>query len=279
MRIHSTMGIPYPHFELDRLPHVRLLSIGWYDPGPGEWELRKAINAHWTYYCNDRDGAILNAGSKAVPMRAGQLVIIPRSCRYDATCPVALRHMFGYFDVPGILNQHFQSVHRPLLVPASSTDGILQELLAQAGTAPSPAQNLRLAARIGLAIAEILPAEAFATANAFNDLIAPACTIINQNYAQPISNQTLARACGLSSTTFMRHFRKATGTTPAQALRMRRVQAAALELERGATSLDAVAKEAGFPNRTYLSRVFHAVLGMPPSAYRKRHHGVHASLL
>lgn len=264
------MGIPYEHFALDRLPRVRLLTIGWYDPGPGEWHLRRAINAHWTYYCNDRDGAVLRTPMGEVPLRAGQLVLIPGSCRYDAICPVALRHMFGFFDLPGLLHQRSLSVQQPLAVP-SVDDGILKELLAQPGVNLSPHQNLRLVACLNQAVAHVLPPEAFIAGDSVHDLILPACRIIDQSYAKPISNAELAAACGMSLTTFLRHFRKATGTTPTQVLRIRRVQAAALELERGATSLDAVAATSGFPNRAYLSRVFQAVLGMPPSAYRKRH--------
>ena len=265
------MGVPYTHYQLDGLPRIKLLKIGWYDPGPGEWALRRAINAHWTWYCNDRDGSVLRTPAGTVPLRAGQLVIIPSGCRYDAICPVALRHMFGYFDLPGILYQSLQAHLHPLPVPESAADDILHELLAQPGISVTPGQNLRLTACLSQAIARILPPEVFVAADAFNDRIAPACRLIDQAYAKPISNQELARVCGLSVTTFLRHFRKVMGTTPAQALRIRRVQAASLELERGADSLDDIAARAGFPNRAYLSRVFRAVLGMPPSAYRRCH--------
>lgn len=264
------MGIPYPVFRLNRLPMVRLHTISWYDCGPGEWELRKAINAHWTYYCNDRDGGTLYAKGGAVPLKAGRLVLVPGGCRFDTSCTAHLRHLFGYFEVPGLYHHRFDQLHHPLVPAPAADDAILHELLRGAGNAPTPAQALRLAALLANALTQVLPETGQINASEDHALIAPACQLIDERYEQPMSNGELAAACGLSINTFMRHFRTATGTTPTQALRSRRVQAAALALERGVESLDDIARDCGFPNRTYLSRVFQAVIGMAPSTYRKR---------
>ena len=263
------MGTPYPIYSLNQVPQIRLISIGWFDCGPGEWELRHALNANWTYYCNDRDGASIFSGGDEIPLQAQRLVLIPGGCRFDSSCNAQVRHLFGYFAIPGLLHHRFDQLHRPLTVPLGPEQGILHELLALAGTMPTPEQSLRLAACLGQGLTQVLPQEIFATADPQVAAIAPACALIDARYDESVSIAELAAACRLSVNTFMRHFRVATGTTPAQALRARRVQAAAQLLENSDESLDRIAEVCGFPNRTYLTRVFQAVVGIPPSTHRK----------
>lgn len=80
----------------------------------------------------------------------------------------------------------------------------------------------------------------------------------------------LARSVNMSERTFLRAFRKATGTTPARFVDEARIMRAKALLEETADPLDRVAHKAGFGSVDALSRSFHRSAGITPGAYRDR---------
>jgi transcriptional regulator GlxA family with amidase domain len=82
----------------------------------------------------------------------------------------------------------------------------------------------------------------------------------------------------MSVRTFTRRFGEEVGTTPNRWLITRRVDRARQLLETTDLSVDAVAREVGFGTGTSLRQHMGAVLGVPPSAYRRtfRGHAVRA---
>jgi transcriptional regulator GlxA family with amidase domain len=75
----------------------------------------------------------------------------------------------------------------------------------------------------------------------------------------------------MSVETFIRWFKKHTGTTPAAQGTRSRARAAARLLVLTDRSIEDIAAATGFPNRYYLSRVFTAHMGCGPATYRRRH--------
>lgn len=262
----------YPGFDLSRRPVLRLQLVGWFDAVAGGWNLRRAINAWWTFYMFDAKGIVISTaggGEVAVPPR--RLVLVPPGCRFNTTCTARVRQLHGYFDLSGVVNLRYAHLDRLFVLPVHPDDATLKRLIAAPGIQPGPRDLLYLAARLGQALAEVLPADVLAGADVGNDFLAKACRCIDEDYAQPLTVANLARLCGVSVNTFLRRFRAATGTTPAQAVRVRRVQVAAEALCQRNDSLDDIARACGFPNRHYLSRVFTAHMGTSPAAYRRRH--------
>lgn len=80
----------------------------------------------------------------------------------------------------------------------------------------------------------------------------------------------LASAACLSPFHFHRLYRAATGETPADTLRRRRLHRAAAELALGKTPLARIAKRAGYGSLAAFGRAFAAAYGTSPAAYRKR---------
>jgi len=70
-----------------------------------------------------------------------------------------------------------------------------------------------------------------------------------------------------------RHFARAflleTGTTPAHAVELLRVETARAALESGAASIQRVAQSCGFGNAERMRRSFIRLLGMPPSVLKQ----------
>lgn len=93
--------------------------------------------------------------------------------------------------------------------------------------------------------------------------------------AGDLSIQALAAAAGMSERSFVRHYRAATGETPARAVERLRVAAARRMLEAG-LAVKQVARRCGFGTEETLRRAFQRTLGIPPQDYRARFSGASA---
>jgi AraC family transcriptional activator of mtrCDE len=84
----------------------------------------------------------------------------------------------------------------------------------------------------------------------------------------PHTVQSLAKAAGLSRSAFMHRFRQVFLKTPMAALRDLRMRQAARALVAGQASLDQIAYDAGYQDRTGFLRAFRKVYGCDPVAFR-----------
>ncbi len=79
----------------------------------------------------------------------------------------------------------------------------------------------------------------------------------------------LAAECGLSARHFARAFRASTGMPPHRWLVMRRAERAKELLGKPALSVADVAATCGFADQSHLTRVFKAIFGVTPAAWRR----------
>jgi transcriptional regulator GlxA family with amidase domain len=92
---------------------------------------------------------------------------------------------------------------------------------------------------------------------------------IAENLGADLSLVSLAHAAGMSERSFVRHYRHATGTTPARAVEQIRVEAARRMLEHGG-AVKRTARNCGFGSEETMRRSFLRLLGATPQAYRER---------
>jgi transcriptional regulator GlxA family with amidase domain len=92
---------------------------------------------------------------------------------------------------------------------------------------------------------------------------------IADNLRRDLSVTSLADAAAMSERSFIRHYRRATGTTPARAIERLRVEAARQVLEQG-LPVKRVADRCGFGSEETMRRSFLRLLGATPQAYRDR---------
>ena len=92
---------------------------------------------------------------------------------------------------------------------------------------------------------------------------------IADNLRADLSVPVLADAAGMSERSFVRHYRRATGRTPARAVEQVRVEAARQMLEAG-RPVKRVAAQCGFGSEETLRRSFLRLLGATPQDYRDR---------
>lgn len=92
---------------------------------------------------------------------------------------------------------------------------------------------------------------------------------MQQNLQHRLSIDDLAARAGMSVRSFSRHYRAATGRTPASALEDMRLETARLLLEQNG-HISSVAQRCGFGTEETMRRVFRRRLGSNPQEYRER---------
>lgn len=105
---------------------------------------------------------------------------------------------------------------------------------------------------------------------ALGQLLAVMLDFVEQNYAQPIGTQEIARSAQLGRSRCFAVFAASGYPPPASYLAHRRVQAACKMLRSSAMSSAEIAQRCGFTSPSYFARVFKREMGMTPLHYRKR---------
>ena len=100
--------------------------------------------------------------------------------------------------------------------------------------------------------------------------LARAVTYIEQNFAQALSREEVARAAGLSPSHFSHLMRERAGTTFTQLLLRIRLDHARRLLARGHLPVADIAAACGFNEQSYFTRVFKRAFNDTPADYRRR---------
>ena len=93
---------------------------------------------------------------------------------------------------------------------------------------------------------------------------------IDREYAQPLDVEALARGAYLSAGHLSRQFRLAFGESPYAYLMTRRIERAMALLRRGELSVTEVCFAVGCSSLGSFSSRFTALVGVPPSVYRRQ---------
>ena len=101
--------------------------------------------------------------------------------------------------------------------------------------------------------------------------------LIDANLREDISLARMAEECGLSVRHFARAFRQSTGVPPHRWLLKRRVSRARELMNNRNLSLSDIAFSCGFVDQSHFTRVFTALAGVSPGAYRRATLGSHSS--
>jgi transcriptional regulator GlxA family with amidase domain len=94
---------------------------------------------------------------------------------------------------------------------------------------------------------------------------------IDEHYAVDNPVTAMADRSGLTSRTFARRFRTATGRRPMEYVHEVRMEAARHRIEQGAGALDDVGYDVGYEDPTFFRRLFKRTTGLTPAAYRRKY--------
>ncbi len=250
-------------------PRIQLLTFGYRLLPPLRWRHEQLARPFWRFYWNARPGASLRAGDREYPLQPDTYLLLAPHTAVSTHNEVEVEHFFIHFQA---LAGHIDPTPRVLPLPASPLLDALRERVVEHFThAPSSQLKLSLYLRAlieaCLGLLEIQDAPP-----ACQDVrIVRALDYIEEHLQRPLGNEEVAREIGMSASTFNRHFRREMGHSFHEYLQIRRVDRACLLLAHSPASIEQVAEEAGFCDRFYFSRVFKAVQGLSPGAYRRLH--------
>jgi AraC-like DNA-binding protein len=155
------------------------------------------------------------------------------------------------------------------------TDASLaREFLAAFATLDRPATRLERASRFREVLARIIATASEGRVRSVPTLkrepraLAAAESFITDRFADDFTLEELSREAGMSPFHLVRVFKAQRGLTPFTFQSQLRVQRAQVELRRG-RSVDATARACGFFDRSHLTKVFRAFVGVTPTIYRR----------
>jgi transcriptional regulator GlxA family with amidase domain len=91
------------------------------------------------------------------------------------------------------------------------------------------------------------------------------------NYADLNPVAAMAAESGLTERSFLRRFRRATGQSPLEYVQTLRIEEAKQMLETSDMPLDEIGEEIGYSEPSAFRHLFRKLVGVTPSAYRRRH--------
>ena len=102
----------------------------------------------------------------------------------------------------------------------------------------------------------------------YAELIRPSLDYMADNYNEPISIDTLAELCSISTSYFMSSFKKAVGFSAIEYLNHLRIKQACARLSDSKEDISEIAGNCGYNNLSNFNRQFKRIVGCSPRDYR-----------
>lgn len=251
-----------------QFPDIEVLTVSAEDLRFWHWDWPEG-DPFWRLYWNTGPGAVVT-WKKRVSLTQDSLVLIAPHTPIRLRLDGSVGHLFMHFVVP----PPFHHPHRKVWqIPVnrdeqarlrSLFEGIFSGKAGRAGT-------LAPLAWIARAL-EAIPEKDWRS-TPMDTRVHKALRLMEAGVAEPLTVETLASACSLSTAGFARLFRSELGVGPHRYLLGRRVECAARLLEHSALSMEQVAEQSGFSDRFHLTHVFKRLKGVAPAEFRRRHRG------
>lgn len=222
------------------------------------WGHTPIARPYWRLYWNADPGWDIVLPRSRVALHPGEVVLVSPETIFHTAWRCPSRHLYLHFTTAGLAGDPLTGVH---MLPYTAAFTRLIAMLRH-----HHFNELDACALACHALAR-LPDDAFAVRE-HSPHISRATALAGRFVHRQVTNTELARAAGMQVNSFIRRFRKETGSTPQRWHHQRRIDAACLALESEATAIDELAERFGFCDRHHFTRVFTRLRGIPPAAYR-----------
>lgn len=281
MRLSDVIPLPRPSADeaILRATHLRLLLTNRLQVTPRNWSYPLGC-PFWRIYVNNKPGAYIELAGQKIRLRPGKVLCIPAWLAFHTGSDAEVQHDYVHFEWSGIApGWLLRCIPAPVELPLDGTLLPLCRQWQQALERPGPlslSQHVWTQGWIyGVVAALLEQGGATLQHELMNRLdsagpLRPALAQIDESLATPLLNPTLAAACGMSTDYFIKRFKKAFGSTPAQYQMEQRLTQAAGWLVGTDWPLEEIAARTGFADRFHFSRAFRARLHDSPAAYRRK---------
>lgn len=258
-----------------------VVRAGSWLPVPRDWRLRGHRPATHVVLLGTGGSAEYVIGDAIHRMGAGRLLWCPasvwREATHDPGNPLHLyavhfrARLYGVIDLPSAyrlptaLSPSPERHARMVAAAQRVVESLRGEAPAQAMAADGACMEL-----LALVCREAAEDPRSAAGDAADlSRLAPVFRLVEERYGEPLSLRDLAGALGLGPAYFSTIFKRDVGMAPTRYLRSYRLSRVRELLVTTDLPVDSVARQTGFSDGTYLSRVFRAEEGVPPGEYRR----------
>lgn len=255
--------LPVGGVEILSHRHVRL----------SEWSLVEATASYWRLYWGTSGSARVLFDGRSHELSGGRGLLIPPHTCFSSECDRPFSKWYIHFTFGGIGN-----LARPGVYPVARSRRLQTTLERTCPAAGAPDGTLEPDVWRPLWVVELVTRvvqRAIPDLCMTSDVSPHADAVMHVVRAQATSGLTLpalARTTGLSVREASRIVKDVTGFTPARYLLELRLDAAMNLLRHTDQSIESVARESGFPNRHYLTRMLAKHRQTTPAAFRERVH-------
>lgn len=233
--------------------------------GISQWRVTHPRRSFWRLYWNRTIGASVTWRGREFALEPNQLVIIAPWTGFKPSLNGVVDHGFVHL---AIAPEADQPRDRILAKPLSRAEQDMAAVIFQRHAGGMPMGQLwQLLAWLAEAFAstgdEVWPAPQSSHRLSF------ICSQIDENPGWSWRNPELAARAGLSTNAFIRLFTQLLGRSPQAYVRERRLSEACILLEHSELSLEQIADECGFANRSHFATAFKHGIGTPPAAWRR----------
>ncbi|MDP4227607.1 MAG: AraC family transcriptional regulator [Bacteroidota bacterium] len=106
-----------------------------------------------------------------------------------------------------------------------------------------------------------------------SDIVEAAINFMKENIEKPLSLEEIAKYIGYSTTHFYTIFHRRTGYSPCNYCNQLKIQKACQLLDFSDIKINQLCFKVGISDSYYFSRLFHKIMGISPSEYKKRKKG------
>lgn len=251
-------------------PRLRMLVCGWGRLQKGEWNYSDVSLPYWRFYWNNSPGARLQFGASTLEMDPQSVVLVAPNTIFSTSNSRSFDHLYIHFQIPAFFIEFRPPVSHVTATPPLL--GLLQELRKAIARGETAKWRRSLLARsvVHLAVS-MLDMEMKATPCRDARVLNILTYLEGHLKADASTNAMLAKQAGMSVSTLNRLFRDQVGHSLQEYIRLKRVEKACLLLQFSHDSIEQIAEATGFCDRYHFSRVFKAVQGIAPAAFRLRH--------
>ncbi len=253
---------PILEYPQVRLEYMRRQRLGAY------WAKQTLAGQFWRLYHHDVRGAGIFLNSRRIELEPEKIYLLSPSCGLRTWCEGEPIQLYIHFEA----TQTVCSPDYPF--NAVAVDSVLRELLSavygELESDPDCSGSKVKLAGISLAALAMskLPDGVFLKYDSDRG-IEDACAYLRGHITGTVNVNELARRAKMSENSFLRHFRRTTGSSPYQYLMHLRYSRAAQLLESTDLPIDEICGIVGVNDRFHFSRTFKRFFGTPPARYRE----------
>lgn len=254
--------LPVCRVEVFSHRHVRLR----------EWSLVDASATYWRlYWATDGSAVVSHAGRDHALEAGGDGLLIPPHTNFSSRCDRPFAKWYMHFTLGGIGNlarpgvyaiartKPMQSTLNRACPPTGASEGTLP---------PDVWRPLVVVELITAAVQQVIPD--LCMTKDVSPHAERVMHVARERAAAGLTLESLAKITGLSVREVSRIVKDVTGFTPARYFLELRLDAAMNLLKHTDESIEFVARESGFPNRHYLTRMLAKHRQTTPATFRKR---------